>query len=374
MRIAVNTRLLLKGKLEGIGWFTYENFERITKLHPEHQFFFLFDRPYSNDFIFASNVTPIVLKPQSRHPILWYIWFEWAVKRFLEKNQIDIFISPDGYLSLKTNIPQLAVIHDINFYHNPKGLPLITSWYFNKYFPKFAYKAKRIVTVSEYSKTDIVNCYRVDEKKIDVVYNGANNVFSPLSEDEATETRVKISGGAPYFVFVGAFNPRKNVDGLIKAYGIFREKTNSNIKLVLVGEPMFKTKAIQNAFNLCTFKDDIVFTGRQEIHELRNIIGASFAMVYPSFFEGFGIPVLEAIKCEVPLAVSNTTSIPEVAGNAAIYFDPSNIESIADSMVKLWSNESLRNELVKNAKMQGKLFNWDIAAAKLYDSIMKCMG
>ena len=137
---------------------------------------------------------------------------------------------------------------------------------------------------------------------------------------------------------------------------------------------MFKTKAIQNAFNLCTFKDDIVFTGRQEIHELRNIIGASFAMVYPSFFEGFGIPVLEAIKCEVPLAVSNTTSIPEVAGNAAIYFDPSNIESIADSMVKLWSNESLRNELVKNAKMQGKLFNWDIAAAKLYDSIMKCMG
>ncbi|HPV57565.1 MAG TPA: glycosyltransferase family 1 protein, partial [Tenuifilaceae bacterium] len=367
------TRLLLKGKLEGIGWFTYENFERITKQHPEHQFFFLFDRPYSDDFIFASNVTPIILKPQSRHPILWYIWFEWAVEKFLKKHKIDIFVSPDGYLSLKTDIPQLAVIHDINFYHNPKGLPLITSWYFNKYFPKFAYKAKRIVTVSEYSKTDIVNCYKIDEKKIDVVYNGANIAFSPISEDEATETRVKISGGTPYFVFVGAFNPRKNVDGLIKAYSIFREKTNSNIKLVLVGEPMFKTKAIQNAFNHCPFKDDIIFTGRREINELRSIIGASFAMVYPSFFEGFGIPVLEAIKCEVPLAVSNTTSIPEVAGNAAIYFDPSNIDSIADSMVYLWSNESLRNELIKNAKMQGEQFNWDISAVKLYDSIMRSL-
>lgn len=373
MRIAVNTRLLLKGRLEGIGWFTYENFERIAKHHPEHQFFFLFDRPYSRDFIFASNVTPIILKPQSRHPILWYIWFEWAVKRFLERNQIDIFISPDGYLSLKTKVPQLAVIHDINFHHSPKGLPFLTSWYLNKFFPKFVDKAKRVVTVSEYSKVDIITCYGIKESKIDVVYNGANNAFSQLSDEEVKNTRIKISDGAPYFVFVGAFNPRKNVDGLIKAYSLFREKTYSTIKLVLVGEPMFKTKSIRNAFSNCPFKDDIVFTGRQEVEELRSIIGASFAMIFPSFFEGFGIPVLEAIKCEVPLAVSNTTAMPEVAGNAAIYFDPSSTESIANSMIELLNNEPLRKKLVENAKIQSKKFNWDFSAAKLYESILKCV-
>lgn len=373
MRIAVNTRLLIKGKLEGIGWFTFENFKRITRQHPEHQFFFLFDRPYSNDFIFANNVTPVILKPQSRHPILWYIWFEWAVKRFLEKNQIDVFISPDGYLSLKTKVLQLAVIHDINFYHNPDGLPLLTSWYLNRFFPKFANKAKRIVTVSKFSKTDIVNCYRIDENKIDVIYNGANNAFSPLTYQEVEETRIKIADGSPYFVFVGAFNPRKNLDGLIIAYTTFRTKVNSSIKLVLVGEPMFKTTAIKNAYNNCPFKNDIIFTGRQEVKELRNIIGASFAMIYPSLFEGFGIPVLEAIKCEVPLAVSNTTSIPEVAGDAAIYFDPSNTESIADSMIELFNNEPLRKKLAENAKIQSKKFSWDFSAEKLYESILKCI-
>lgn len=372
MRIAVNTRLLLKGKLEGIGWFTFENFIRITRNHPEHQFFFLFDRPYSNEFIFSNNVTPVVLKPQSRHPVLWYIWFEQSVKNFIKSNNIDVFVSPDGYLSLKISIPQLAVIHDINFYHNPKGLPLTISLYLNKYFPKFAHKAKRIVTVSQFSKSDIVNCYGVDENKVDVVYNGANDVFTPLSKKKIETFRAEISNGEPYFVFVGAFNPRKNVDGLINAYSLFRERVNSTVKLVLVGEPMFKTKSIRNAYNNCPFKNDIIFTGRQGLSELRNTVGASLAMIYPSFFEGFGIPVLEAIKCEVPLAVSNTTSIPEVAGEAAIYFDPNSTESIVNSMIELYSNELLRNTLIKNAKIQSQKFSWDISAEKLYESIIKC--
>lgn len=372
MRIAVNTRLLLKGKLEGIGWFTYENFIRITRQHPEHQFFFLFDRPYDNDFVFGSNITPVVLRPQSRHPFLWYIWFEWSVTRFLKNNQIDIFVSPDGYLSLTTPTPQLAVIHDINFYHNPKGLPFLTSWYLNSFFPKYTRKAKRVVTVSQSSKDDIVKNYCIDNSKIDVVYNGASDVFAPLTETEISLIRNKISGGLPYFVFVGALNPRKNIDGLINAYSIFRNKSNSNIKLVLVGEAMFKTKKIKKAYNQCPFQSDIVFAGRCGIEELQCIVGASLAMIYPSFFEGFGIPILEAMKCDIPLAVSNTTSMPEVAGNAAIYFNPSDTESIANSMLELMENKSLRDKLIANAAKQSALFSWDISSIKLYESIMKC--
>lgn len=128
MKIAVNTRLLLKNRLEGIGWFTYETMKRIAQWHPEHEFFFLFDRPYDPKFIFSNNITPVVLYPQSRHPILWYLWFEVSVKRFLKSNSIDLFISPDGYMSLSSDVPQLGIIHDINFFHYPNDLPLLPGY------------------------------------------------------------------------------------------------------------------------------------------------------------------------------------------------------------------------------------------------------
>jgi hypothetical protein len=99
MRIAVNTRFLLKNRLEGIGWFTFETMKRITQAHPEHDFFFLFDRAFDSEFIFASNVRPIVLNPQARHPILWYLWFEHSVRKFINSNNIDVFVSTDGYIS-----------------------------------------------------------------------------------------------------------------------------------------------------------------------------------------------------------------------------------------------------------------------------------
>ena len=106
MRIAVNTRLLLKDKLEGIGWFTFEVFSRIVKAHPEHEFLFFFDRSYAKEFVFADNVTPIVLFPQARHPLLFNFWFDYSVTKALKRYQADIFFSPDGMLSLKTKIPQ----------------------------------------------------------------------------------------------------------------------------------------------------------------------------------------------------------------------------------------------------------------------------
>ncbi|MGD9976825.1 MAG: glycosyltransferase family 4 protein [Bacteroidales bacterium] len=373
MQIAVNTRLLLKGKLEGIGWFTYENLLRITRQHPEHQFYFLFDRPYCNDFIFSENITPVVLRPQSRHPVLWYIWFEWSVSRFLRKTKVDVFLSPDGFIPLRTKTPQIAVIHDINFYHDPQGLPLLTSWYLNKFFPQFARHASRVVTVSQFSKNDIINSYQVNASKIDVVYNGANSKFQPLTASAAEDVRKELSDGLPYFVFVGAFSPRKNVNRLIKAYSIFRDKTNAPVKLVLVGEPMFKTTAIQKAYNQSKYKSDIVFAGRKEVESLWKIVGAATAMIYPPLFEGFGIPILEAMKCDIPLAVSNTTSMPEVAGNAAIYFDPLDPEEIANSMMALWSNPDLRLQLVSNARIQREKFSWDLAAEKIYRSMLEAV-
>jgi hypothetical protein len=155
MKIAVNTRLLLPEKLDGIGWFTFQVLRRLAANHPEHQFLFLFDRSFDYRFVFSDNITPLVIPPVTRHPVLWYLWLEWMVPRVLRRFRADIFFSPDGLIPLSLKIPCVTVIHDINFHHRPLDLPFASRWYYRHYFPGFARKATRIATVSEYSKSDI---------------------------------------------------------------------------------------------------------------------------------------------------------------------------------------------------------------------------
>ena len=140
MKIAINTRFLLPTKLEGFGWFTHEVTKRIAEQHPEHEFFFFFDRKYEDKFVYAKNVTPVVINPPARHPFLYYLWFEFGVKRALKKYNIDVFFSPDGYLSLKTEVKQIPVIHDLSFLHYPKDIPFFNRKYVKYFFPKFAKK------------------------------------------------------------------------------------------------------------------------------------------------------------------------------------------------------------------------------------------
>jgi glycosyltransferase involved in cell wall biosynthesis len=158
MKIAVNTRLLLKDKLEGIGWVAYETLRRMVASHPEVEFYFLFDREPDPMFLFADNVKPVVLFPQARHPFLFIWFFEFSVTKALKKIKPDLFFSPDGYLSLRSDVPQVTQFHDLNFEHFPKDMPKIHLWHYKTFFPRFARKAKRIVTVSEFSKQDIVEC------------------------------------------------------------------------------------------------------------------------------------------------------------------------------------------------------------------------
>lgn len=371
MRIAVNTRFLLKDKLEGIGWFTFETMKRITQAHPEHEFFFLFDRAFDQEFIFSSNIKPVVLNPQSRHPFLWYIWFEYSVRKFIQANSIDVFISTDGYISLKSNIPQIAVIHDINFFHYPKALPFLARKYYNFFFPKYARKSTRIATVSEFSKKDIARSYGIDTNKIDVALNGANELYKPLNTFEILDIRTNLTNGKPYFVFVGAFNPRKNLVRLLMAFDLFKSKTQSDIKLVIVGDKMYGTSSILKVYNSMKYGDDVIFTGRLQVEKLCKVVGAAYAMTYVSYYEGFGIPLLEAMKCDIPIVASNCTSIPEVAGDAAIYVDPFNITSISNGMVEICKDESIREKLISNARLQREKFNWNFTAQALYECVVK---
>ncbi len=373
MRIAVNTRLLLKGKLEGIGWFTFETLKRMTQNHPEHEFIFIFDRPFDRDFIFAENVTPVVIGPPARHPLLFWIWFDFSIPKILKKYKADLFLSPDGYLSLRTKVPQLAVIHDINFVHRPDDLPWLIEKYYNYFFPRFARIAKRIATVSFYSKEDIARSFKISYDKIDVVYDGINQIFEPLSEKVKTAVRKKYTGGAEYFLFVGALHPRKNVSGLLNAFDAFKIDTDNNIKLIIVGGEMHKTGDIFETFDNMRYKNDVIFTGRVATDELHDIFGAALALTFVPFFEGFGIPVVEAMTAGVPVICSNTTSIPEVGGNAVIYADPMKIGQITNAMLKLASDKELRQELIEKGFEQKKKFSWDETAHLLWESVKRTM-
>jgi glycosyltransferase involved in cell wall biosynthesis len=374
LNIVVNTRLLLKGKLEGIGWFTYETLKRITQSHPEHTFYFVFDRSFDPEFVFSENVIPIVTGPQARHPILFYLWFEFSIPKILKRVKADIFISPDGYLSMKTKVPQLAVIHDLNFEYFPKDLPWIITKYFKYYFPRFASKASRIATVSEFSKKNIQEKYKIPGNKIDVVYNGVNEMFHPISSAEKKAVKERHTGGSDYFVFIGALLPRKNLKNLFLAFDIFRKRSGYQHKLLIVGARKWWTNELEGIFNNLVFKNDIVFVGRLGEDDLNITLAGASALTYVSYFEGFGIPILEAFRCQVPVITSNVTSMPEVAGNAALLIDPFDPGSIADAMQKIASDPQLCEVLLQNAKIRLKDFSWEQSATLLWNCIEKTMN
>ena len=373
MRIAVNTRLLLKGKLEGIGWFTNESLTRIVKQHPEHQFIFFFDRPYDPSFIFADNVTPVVFQPQARHPVLFYLWFELRIPLMLRKYKADLFLSTDGLMSLNTKVPTCLVIHDLAFEHYPKHLKGSHKFYFRKYSPLYAQKAKRIVTVSEFSKRDISERYHIPLDKIDVSYNGAHDNYRPLSWDQKDAVKKEYANGCEYFVYAGALHPRKNIVNLLKAFVAFKKRQRSNMKLVIFGRFAWKYEEIAKMRESMPFREDVKWAGYLDVDKLAQVIGGAYALVYPSLFEGFGIPILEALQCNVPAIISRTSSMPEVGGDAALLVDPTDHQDIADKMQLLYKDEALRARLVQAAPVQVAKFNWDKTAAKLWDSMMKCL-
>ena len=371
MRIAVNTRLLLKGALEGIGWYTNETLKRIVQQHPEHEFIFFFDRPYDPDFVFAPNVTPVVFGPPARHPILFYIWYEWMVPFMLKKYKADVFVSPDGLCSLSTKVPTCLVMHDLAFEHYPMHLKWSIRAYLKKYSPLFAHKAERIVTVSTFSKEDISKRYHIAEEKIDVSYNGAHDEYKPLSWQEREEMKKKYAGGSEYFAFAGALHPRKNVVNLLKAFIIFKKRQRSSMKLVIAGRLAWKYEEVAEMKANMPFKEDVIWAGYMNVEELSGMIGGAYALVYASLFEGFGIPILEALQCNVPAIVSNTSSMPEVGGDASLLVNPTDVQDIAAKMEIIYKDETLRSKLIATAPAQVAKFGWDKAADVLWNAICK---
>ncbi|MES1214629.1 MAG: glycosyltransferase family 1 protein [Bacteroidota bacterium] len=374
MKIAVNTRFLLNEYLEGYGYFLYETFKRITQDHPEHDFIFIFDRPFDQRFVFGSNVKKVVVGPPARHPLLWKFWYDVRIPSVVERYNADVFVSCDGFCSSALKLPQVIAVHDLSFLHYPSFIQKSHLLFYKRYIPQFLHIAKSVVTVSEFSKRDIITQYKIDPVKIDVVFSAAKEIFKSLNEEERQKTKNRYTDGKEYFVYAGAIHPRKNLINLLKAFSVFKKRQQSNLKLVLAGRLAWKYGSFIHDLKTYKYRDDVIMTGYINEKELAKVIGSAYALVYPSFFEGFGVPVLEAMQCNVPVITSKGSSMEEIAGNAALYADADNYNEIAEKMMLIYKDENLRNELVQRGKNIAGQFSWQKTADLLWQSILKAVS
>jgi len=370
LNIAVNVRFLLPGdKLEGIGRFTYEVLKRMVAAHPEHTFHFLFDRPYDERYLFAENVVPHVLLPPARHPLLFVAWFEGAVALWLKLNRPAVLLSPDGFTTLNTRVPRITVVHDLAFEHYPENMSGLEWRYYQYFVPRFARASAHVIAVSEATRQDIVQTYGIAPAKISVVHNAADACFRPQPQPVQQDTRDRFSAGKPYFLFVGALHPRKNLVNLLRAFDQYKTATGAATKLLVVGRTAWKAGPIFEVYQQLHHRHDVHLTGRVTDAELVQLYAAALATAYVPFFEGFGIPVVEAQACGCPVITSNVSSLPEVAGAGARLADPFSVDSLAAALADVAGSANLRATLAAQGLQNARRFSWDASAAKLWEVV-----
>lgn len=374
MRIAVNTRFIVTGQLEGYGYFTKEVFFLLAHNHPEHQFIFFFDRPFDTSLVFPKNVTPVVVPPKARHALSFRWWFDVKIPLALKKYKADVFVSPDGFCSLITKVPQVVVIHDLAFIHHPKFIPTIHRIFYKRYTPLFLKKASVVATVSEFSKNDIIDQYHVDEQKIINVSSAAKTIFQPVEWDEKEAIKTEYADGCEYFIFVGGIHPRKNLLNLLKAFSMFKKRQRSNMKLLVAGRMAWDYDKITEKMETYKFRQDVKLLGYVGEAALAKLVAAAYALVFPSYFEGFGVPILEAMQSHVPVITSNTSSMTEIGEEAALYADPTDAADIADQMKRIFTNENLRSQLVEKGKLVAAKYSWQRTSELMWQAIQQAVS
>jgi len=293
------------------------------------------------------------------------LWRHLRLPMTMRKDEIDLHFSPSYMLPLIKTCPSVVVVHDITFKVHPEWFSADRRFLFDGIFWREVRRAERIVTVSEHSKKDIVECLTVDPGRVVVIQEAADEAFRPVKDEKKLVDIRKRLGLSEGFIFtVGSIHTRRNLERLIEATASAGRDFGIDPMLLIVGTPApFSPPVdISGAADRCGIKDRVIqvpYVSDQELVLLYNVCGL---FVYPSLYEGFGLPVIEAMACGAPVACSNTTSIPEVAGQAVIYFDPASVEEMADAIGRGLTDQTLREELSRKGKERAATFSWRRAA------------
>ena len=370
MVIAVNTRFLQTNKLDSYASFVLEIFKRIANQQPQHQFVFIFDRRVLTDFGFAKNITSVVISPKVKDIVSSKYWYDVKLPFGLMKYKPDLLVQTTGFCSLTTSIPQLLILQDLAFKHYPNHIAKNQLAYYKYFTQKFIDKSKHIITLSCFSKKDIESSYNVEHNKIGVVHSAARPIFKPLDYNEIEQVKDGYADGRAYFLFVGGFHPRKNLMNVLKAFSLFKKWQRSNMKLLIAGAVAVQYDDILIKLKTYKYKDDIVLLDYVDETQLALITAATYCVLYPSFFEGLSVPIIEAMQCAVPIITSNNSSMPEIGGNAALYVNPDEPNDLAEKMQLIYKDENLRSKLIEKGLRQAATFNWNTATEKVWGAII----
>jgi glycosyltransferase involved in cell wall biosynthesis len=381
MQIAVTTRFLLPGgHLEGLGRYTAEILRELVQQHPECTFHFLFDRAYDARYLFGPNVVPHVLYPPARHPLLMLAWYEGAVAWWLRQHQPAALLSPEGFTVLGTAVPRVMVVHDLVYRHRPQDMGNLIRRYYAYFTPRFARAAEQLVAVSEATRQDLGAQFGLAVEPIKVAYNAPAAHFRPQAAAAQVAVRAQFSQGQPYFLFVGALQPRKNLTHLLQAFGLFKAQGGEAaeaVQLLIVGRQAWQAGPIFEAYQRLApaVQAAVRFTGRVSEDDLAGLYAAALATVYVPFFEGFGLPIVEAQASGCPVLTSNLSSLPEVAGGSAgaLLCDPYQPAAIAEGLTRLSQDAGLRARLQAAGLANVARFSWARSAAVMWEAVQQAI-
>ncbi|HMV47903.1 MAG TPA: glycosyltransferase family 1 protein [Blastocatellia bacterium] len=263
--------------------------------------------------------------------------------------------------------PVVATIHDLAFEHLPETFTRRGSLQLKLTVRRTAQRAARIATVSEYSRQDLLRTYRLAPEKVAVTYNGIEPHFTaqPASQNEAEDIRHRFGIGRDFLLAVGSLQPRKNLVRLIRAYARLRGQNHDfTPQLVIVGRKLWLADEIFAEVRRQGWAEDVILTGYVADEDLPKLYRAATAFVYPSLFEGFGLPPVEAMACGTPVVTSNVSSLPEVAGDAALLIDPADEQALAAALLRIVGDQPLRARLREQGIAQAAKFTWREAAEK----------
>ncbi|MBP7967699.1 glycosyltransferase family 4 protein [Candidatus Woesebacteria bacterium] len=350
----------------GVSVYTHQLLHHFARLATEREQFLVYLRrapldsmPPENDFFKYRIVKGRFLWSQIFLPFELYM-----------HKDIDIFFAPAHYAPRYCPVPIVVTIHDLSFFYFPneflqKDLYQLKNW--TAYSIK---KAKRIIAVSKTTKKDILKLYGVPDTQIDMVYNGFEK---KIDKDEPITVLDKYNlHTGKYILYVGTIQPRKNLKTLIQAYDIFL-KNNPGYKLVLTGKKGWMFEETLEAAQEHLKTKEILITGYETDENVIELYKNAFCYCLPSLYEGFGIPILEAMSNNCPVITSHTSSLPEIGGDACLYFDPRDPQELAAKLSQLHDNENLKQELIKKGKERVTQFSWKKSAIETLDVIRYCL-
>ena len=372
MRIGIEAQRVFRRNKHGMDYVVLQEIKELQKLDTKNEYF-VFVAPGVDRCLKDTKNVHIIVIGESFYPV----WEQITLPRAAKKYNLDILHCTSNTAPIYCDIPLVLTLHDIIFLEprdkNNKSLYQNMGWlYRRKVVPKILDKCRRIITVSNFEKQNIINKLNIPEKRMAMIYNGYNEWFTTF-RDVADIYKSYIDKPG-YFFFLGNTDPKKNTERTLIAYSKYLEKSSVKRKLLMADLDKEYLNGIIERNHIENIREQIVMPGYIVNSDLPYIYNRAFAFLYTSLRESFGIPLLEAMACGTPVITSNTSSMPEIAGNDAILINPESSDEIAEKMLQLENNELYYNAQKEIGLKRAELFSWKKTAEQLlslYEEVYK---